>query len=101
MTKKNDTKSSHLLVSGSTNVQSLAGAIANGLYEDKRIFLRSVGAGALNQSVKGLVKARSFISSTRGWDLRVVPSMETVTFHNESGPEDRSAIVLKVEVVEG
>ena len=53
-----------LLVGGETNVNKLAGAIiSNHLQNSKKtILLRTVGAGALNQAVKGVILANQHFS---------------------------------------
>jgi len=96
-TEKNETKEKHLRVRSASDVHAVAGAIANELYEEKEVRLRSIGAGALNQAVKAVVLARSFVA-TRGWDIKLQPAMETVIFDDPGGPQERSAIVLKVIV---
>jgi len=98
---RKDTQEAALRVSGSSEVDAVAGAIANALYEDREVSVRSIGAGAANQAIKGIIKARSYVA-LRGWDLLVRPGMETVTFEDDGrgrGPQERSVIVLKCVVV--
>lgn len=65
-------------VSSKTDVKKLASAI---YYELKKnggkVFLRAVGAGAVNQAVKGIAIARG-IAAAMGEDLRMIPGLETV-----------------------
>lgn len=59
-----------LLVSASSNIQSVAGAIAYGLSEQPEVRLRAVGAGAVNQAAKALAVARGYVAP-KGQDLYV------------------------------
>lgn len=67
-----------LKVKSTTRPQELAGAIAKYLTVDhKDVEIVAVGAGALNQAVKGLIMARRFVSSS-GIDLAYKPAFETI-----------------------
>lgn len=80
-----------LRVKATSNPASLASAIAYQIYEGKPAVLRAIGAGAVNQGVKAIAIAYSFVAP-RGYDLVTRPSFTTVTM-----PEgDVSAIVLRV-----
>lgn len=97
--ERDDTKEAALRVSGSSDVHAVAGAIANALYEDREVSVRSIGSGALNQAMKGIVHARGYVA-LRGWDLLIRPGMETVVFEDdEKGSQERSAIVLKCVII--
>lgn len=48
-------------VSKTTNPKSLASAIARELQNSKEIIIRAVGLPAVNQSVKGIIIANSFV----------------------------------------
>lgn len=80
-----------LRVSGSSNPQSVASAIAHAIYESKEVKLRAVGAGAVNQSVKAIAIARGY-TAPRGIDLVCVPGFQSV----DSDGDTISAIVFKV-----
>lgn len=67
-----------LKVKSTTRPQELAGAIAKYLTVDKKdVEIVAIGAGALNQAVKGLIMARRFVSSS-GIDLAYKPAFETI-----------------------
>lgn len=57
-----------LKISSKSNPNSVAGAIAGGLQENKRVELQAIGAGAVNQSMKAIAIARSFVAAS-GVDL--------------------------------
>lgn len=67
-----------LRVSAGSNPQSVASAIAHALYEHKSVRLRAVGAGSVNQAVKGIAIARGYVAP-RGYDLVCKPGFTTVT----------------------
>ena len=71
-----------LKVSSKSNPNSVAGAIAGGLQENKRVELQAIGAGAVNQSMKAIAIARSFVAAI-GVDLSCVPAFCTVIVENE------------------
>lgn len=68
--EKND--SVEMRVASSSPAEKLAGAIVKFSEEGKRISLLAMGAGAVNQAVKGIIIARSIFAS-RGQDMDVVP----------------------------
>ena len=63
-------------VSSKTNPNSLAGAIASLLKEGKNINVKTIGAGALNQAMKGITIARGFVV-VQGIDINCIPSFYT------------------------
>lgn len=71
-----------LKISSKSNPNSVAGAIAGGLQENKRIELQAIGAGAVNQSMKAIAIARSFVAAS-GVDLLCIPAFCTVIVENE------------------
>ncbi|CDD93193.1 stage V sporulation protein S [Coprobacillus sp. CAG:826] len=75
-----------------SNVNAVAGSIANILREQDSIEVQTVGAGALNQSVKAITIARGFLAPS-GIDLIITPSFQEVKIENEM----KTAIRLKVE----
>ncbi len=81
-----------LRVKSSSAASSLASAISHGVYDGKRVTLRAIGAGAVNQAVKAVAIAGSFVAP-RGVSLTMRPGFTTVIM--EDG-EERSAIVLYV-----
>lgn len=80
-----------LRVSGGSNPQSVASAIAHAIYDNRQVKLRAVGAGAVNQAVKALAIARGYVAP-RGLDLTVKPGFTTI----ESRDGEISAIVFAV-----
>lgn len=69
-------------ISSKSNPNSVAGAIAGGLQENKRVELQAIGAGAVNQSMKAIAIARSFVAAS-GVDLLCIPAFCTVIVENE------------------
>jgi len=63
----------NLRVSSKTNPASVAGAIAGIVREGRNVYVQSVGAGALNQSVKAIAIARGYLAPS-GINLVCVPS---------------------------
>lgn len=78
-------------VAPKTDVKTLGAALAHAIYEGREPVLRCVGAGALNQAVKGSVVANTFIAQ-RGMSLALRPGMESV----QGNHEEISAITLRV-----
>ena len=81
-----------LKVSSKTNPSSLAGAIASLLKEGKTINVKTIGAGALNQAMKGITIARGFVI-VQGIDINCVPSF----YSTEIDGEEISAIMISLE----
>lgn len=80
-----------LRVSAGSNPQSVASAIAHAVYDTRRVDVRAVGAGAVNQAVKAIAIARGY-AAPRGLDLVCKPGFATITSHDG----DISAIVFTV-----
>lgn len=76
-----------------SNPQSLAAAISHAVYDSKRVVLRAIGAGAVNQGIKACAIARGYVAP-RGIDLAVRPGFATV--RGEGG--EVSAITLQILV---
>lgn len=74
----------------------VAGAIAGVIREEKHAEVQAIGAGAVNQAVKALVLARSFLEQD-GIDIVFVPEFANV----EIDGNVRTAIKFVVEVREG
>ena len=81
-----------LKVSSKSNPSKVAGAIANIFRENGSVELHSIGAGALNQSIKAVAIARGFLSPS-GYNLYVVPVFNDVMINDEQ----KTAIKLIVE----
>ena len=71
-----------LKVSTKTNPNSIAGAIVGFIKEKKKAELQAVGAGAVNQAVKGIAIARGFVASS-GIDLICIPSFKEIEIDGE------------------
>ena len=79
-------------VSSKSNPNSVAGAIAATIREDGKAEIQAVGAGAINQAVKGIAVARGFVAP-QGIDLICIPAFKTI----EIDGEERTAISFIVE----
>lgn len=64
-------------VSARSNPNSTAGAIANSVRTDGRVRIQVIGAGAVNQAMKAIAIARTFVADA-GMDLVCVPSFTDV-----------------------
>lgn len=76
-----------LKVSSKSNPNSVAGAIANVFREKGFVELQAVGAGAINQAIKGVAIARGFVAPT-GKNLICIPAFQDISINNE----ERTAI---------
>lgn len=81
-----------LKVSSKSNPNSIAGALANVLKEENTVEIQAVGAGALNQAIKGIIIARGFVAPS-GKNLYCIPSFTVVSIDNE----ERTAIKITIE----
>ena len=81
-----------LKVSSKSNPNSIAGALANILRGENSVEIQAVGAGALNQAIKGIIIARGFIAPS-GKNLYCIPSFSMAVIEGE----ERTAIKLMVE----
>ena len=79
-------------VSSKSNPNSVAGALANVFREKGIVEVQAIGAGALNQAIKGVAIARGFVAPS-GVDLVCIPAFAEV----EVEGEDRTGIKLIVE----
>lgn len=82
-----------LRVSAGSNPQSVASAIAHAVYEHKSVKLRAVGAGSVNQAVKGIAIARGYVAP-RGYDLVCKPGFTSI----ESRDGEISAILFSISI---
>lgn len=81
-----------LKVSSHSTPNSVAGAIAGVIREQRAVEVQAVGAGAVNQAVKSIVIARGYLAPV-GIDVVCVPSFANI----EIGGEERTAIKLICE----
>ena len=82
-----------LKVSSNSIPNSVAGAIAGVVRAEGKVQIQTIGAGALNQSIKGIAIARGYIAPT-GQELVCIPFFKDI----EVNGEIKNAIVLTVEV---
>jgi len=80
-----------LRVKASSSASALAAAISHAIYDKKDVSLRAIGAGAVNQAVKALAIAQSFVAS-RAISLSFRAGFTTV----EMPEGEVTAIVFKV-----
>ena len=80
-----------LKVSAKSNPNSVAGALAAVLRERPSVELQAVGAGAINQAVKAVAIARSYLAGQA--QLTCVPSFIDVQIDGN----DRTGISLLIE----
>ena len=66
-----------LRVKGSSSATALASAISHGVYDGKKVVLRAIGAAAVNQAVKGVAIAQSYVGA-RGIILSMRPGFTDV-----------------------
>ena len=71
-----------LKVKTTSNPNSVAGAIANILKKQHKLKVQAIGAGSINQAVKSLAVARSFLVVS-GNDLSCVPVFSEVKINEE------------------
>ena len=81
-----------LKVSSKSDANRVAGALANVLKEKSSVEIQAIGAGALNQAIKGIAIARGFVAPT-GKNLICIPAFSDIMIDGE----ERTAIKLLVE----
>lgn len=81
-----------LKVSSKSDSNRVAGALANVLRENEEVELQAIGAGALNQAIKGIAIARGFVAPS-GKNLVCIPAFSDIVIDGE----ERTAIKLIVE----
>ena len=80
-----------LLVARTTEVKSLAGAISNIIKQGHEVRLQAVGAGAVNQAVKAIATAGTYLMPY-GMEIAAQPAFAIA----ELGGEEKTAITIKV-----
>lgn len=78
-------------VSTHSRPTAVAGAIAGMMRKEGYAEMQAVGAGALNQAIKAVTIARSYLQKD-GIDLVIVPSFTTVDFEGAERTAIRIAI---------
>jgi len=79
-------------VSAASRATAVAGAIAGIVREHSSVQVQAIGAGAVNQAVKAVAIARSYLIGDN-LDLAIVPSFTTI----EVAGEDRTAMRFYIE----
>ena len=82
-----------LKVSSNSKPNSVAGAIAGIVRAEGKVQIQTIGAGALNQTIKGIAIARGYIAPT-GQELVCIPFFKDIEINGEI----KTAMVLTVEV---
>lgn len=85
-------------VRSGSSAQQIAGAISQALAETHEVYVRAMGASAVNQAVKAVCIARSYVAP-RGLDLVCIPGMENTRDNarpGTSGSEELTCIVFRV-----
>ena len=80
-------------VSSKSPVAAVAGAIAKSIREGNSVALQSIGAGALNQAVKAIAAARSYLAAD-GLDVVCAPSFVLVMIDDA----ERSALRFHIDL---
>lgn len=80
-----------LKVSAKSNPNLVAGAVAGILREDKEVELQAIGAGSVNQAVKAIAVARTFLADDE-ISIACVPCFTEVSV----GEDKRTAIKFAV-----
>jgi stage V sporulation protein S len=79
-------------VAGTSRTSAVAGAIAGVVRENKRAEVQAIGASAINQAVKAMALARSYLTND-GYDIIIIPEFVDVTIEDKI----RTAIKFTVE----
>lgn len=79
-----------IFIRPSSNVQGIGGTITSSIHEYPRITLRAIGAGAVNQAIKGTIYARQQLAG-EGEDL-ILRSGNTIVRGNNG--KEVTAVVI-------
>jgi len=82
-----------LKVSSKSNPKRVAKAIVSILEEKNTIEVQAIGAGAVNQAIKSIIIARSFLT-LNGKDITCVPAFADIKIDGEK----RTALKLLVKI---
>ncbi len=85
-----------LRVSGSSRPNSVAGAVAALLRSEGAVDVQAIGAQAVNQAVKAIAIARSYLEED-DLDLNIQPSFVKLMLQDD----ERTAIKLRVTAISG
>ncbi len=81
-----------LKVSSKSNPNKVAGALTNVFRDKGTVEIQAIGAGALNQAIKGVAIARGFVAPS-GKNLICIPAFQDIMVDGE----ERTAIKLIIE----
>lgn len=81
-----------LKVSSKSNPNKVAGALTNVFRDKGTVEIQAIGAGALNQAIKGIAIARGFVAPS-GKSLICIPAFQDIMVDGE----ERTAIKLIIE----
>lgn len=87
-----------LKVSGKSKPRAIAGAIVGFIKENKQLEIQIIGAGALNQAMKGIIIARGYLIPL-GIDLSLTPTFMNMEINGES--KSGMKLILREEKVNG
>lgn len=76
-------KAAELKVAASSSPKSVAGAVAGAVRENQDVTLKAIGAGAVNQALKGLIIANGYLAPN-GIRLATIPGFGDVEVDGES-----------------
>jgi stage V sporulation protein S len=79
-------------VSAKSRSTAVAGAIAGVIRESRHADVQAIGAGAVNQAIKAVAIARSYLQQDQ-LDIYVIPTFAEVDINGE----ERTAVRLRVE----
>ena len=81
-----------LKVSSKSNPNSIAGAVAGMIKDFGNVEIQGIGAGAINQAIKGIIIARGFLAP-EGINIICIPAFVEVKVNGE----EKTGIKLIVE----
>ncbi len=88
-----------LKVSGKTQIQKLAGAIAGNIRQEGYAEISLVGASALNQAVKACIVARRFLKDDETpSDIAVQPEFIRQNFAEPTSEESREVTTIRLHI---
>jgi stage V sporulation protein S len=78
-------------VSASSRTTAVAGSVAKAIRERERIWVQAIGAGAVNQGLKAIIVARSYLEQDE-LDIFCLPTFSEVMIDGQ----ERTAIRIEV-----
>jgi stage V sporulation protein SpoVS len=87
-------------VSNDTNSKDLGGSISRELSNNKTVKIKSIGKIALNNAVKGIIIARSYLLSSGNKDMSIKPYFET-KINSEEFDGELTLIVHELNLLGG